>query len=114
MLIIRDFRPEDLSSVSAIIEDVFNRFYNANFYVSIYESWRSGFLVAESESGIVGVLAAMLSVPKEARILLMAVRPEYRDTDTSTGNHNLRAVENFPCLVNHFHLFQVISVRPEC
>lgn len=79
MLLIRDFRYDDLTSVAGIVSSVFNRFYNDSFYESIYESWRDGFLVVESENGIMGVLTAMISAPKEARILLMAVRPEYRN-----------------------------------
>ncbi len=79
MLLIRDFRYEDLTPVAKIISSVFNRQYNDSFYESIYESWRKGFLIAQSENGIVGVLAAMIPVPKEARILLMAVRPVYRN-----------------------------------
>lgn len=79
MLLIRDFRYEDLPSVAGIVSSIFSRQYNDTFYESIYESWRAGFLVAHSENGIVGMLAAMIPVPKEARILLMAVRPEYRN-----------------------------------
>lgn len=79
MLLIRDFRYEDLSSVAGIVSSIFSRHYSDGFYESIYESWRTGFLVAQSENGIVGMLAAMIPAPKEARILLMAVRPEYRN-----------------------------------
>ena len=79
MLLIRDFRYEDLPLVANIIQSVFNRYYNDSFYESIYESWREGFLIAQSENGIVGVLAAMIPAPKEARILLMAVQPQYRN-----------------------------------
>ncbi len=79
MLLIRDFRYEDLPSVAGIVSGIFSRQYNDTFYESIYESWRAGFLVAQSENGIVGMLAAMIPAPKEARILLMAVRPDYRN-----------------------------------
>jgi len=79
MLLIRDFRYEDLTMVANIVQKVFNRYYNDSFYESIYESWREGFLVAQSENGIVGVLAAMIPAPKEARILLMAVQPQCRN-----------------------------------
>jgi ribosomal-protein-alanine N-acetyltransferase len=85
MLMIRDFHPKDLPSVSAIVSDVFNRDYNPNFYLSLYEGWKSGFLVSEDLKGIVGVLASMISGPKEARILLMAVRPQFRGKGIGTG-----------------------------
>jgi ribosomal-protein-alanine N-acetyltransferase len=79
MLLIRDFRYDDIRSVAGIVSGVFNRHYSDGFYESIHESWREGFLVAHSENGMVGLLAAMISAPKEARILLMAVKPEYRN-----------------------------------
>ena len=67
-----------------MIADTFNRNYNPEFYLSILERWPSGFLVVEDERGLVGVLAAVISAPKEARILLMAVRPIYRKRGIGT------------------------------
>lgn len=78
MLLIRNFRKSDLLQVSNIIAAEFNRNYASDFYMNLFERWNGGFLVAEDERGIVGVLVAMLSQPKESRILLMAVIPEYR------------------------------------
>jgi ribosomal-protein-alanine N-acetyltransferase len=84
MLLIRDFHTKDLQQVSSLIVDTFNRHYNPEFYLSFMERWRSGFLVAEDERGIIGVLTAMISVPKEGRILLMAVQPSYRNRGIGT------------------------------
>ncbi len=84
MLLIRDFRSQDLSQVTSLIAETFNRNYNPNFYFSIMEGWERGFLVVEDKSGVVGVLAAVISAPKEARILLMTVRPEYRNRGVGT------------------------------
>lgn len=81
---IRNFSPKDLSEVTALIADTFNRNYNPDFYLSLFEKWRGGFLIAEDEKGVVGVLVAMISAPKEARILLMAVRPVYRNRSIGT------------------------------
>ena len=78
MLLIRNFRKKDLQQVTDIIAREFNRNYNPDFYLSLYERWNNGFLIAEDERGVVGVLVAMLSQPKESRILLMAVKPEFR------------------------------------
>jgi ribosomal-protein-alanine N-acetyltransferase len=78
MLLIRNFREKDLKQVTNLIADEFNRNYNPDFYFSLYERWNGGFLIAEDERGVVGVLVAMLSQPKEARILLMAVKPQFR------------------------------------
>ncbi len=79
MLLIRTFHPKYLSQVTALIADTFDRHYKSEFYLSLLESWKEGFLVVEDEKGVVGVLAAMISAPKEARVLLMAIRPEHRN-----------------------------------
>jgi ribosomal-protein-alanine N-acetyltransferase len=84
MLLIRDFKKKDLEDVSALISDTFGRNYNPEFYFAIWERWRSGFLVVENEQGIIGCLAAVISAPKEARIILMAVRPEHRNRGIGT------------------------------
>jgi ribosomal-protein-alanine N-acetyltransferase len=84
MLLIRNFNPQDLSQVTALVADTFNRNYNPDFYLSLFEKWGGGFLIAEDEKGLVGVLVAMISAPKEARILLMAVRPVYRNRSIGT------------------------------
>ncbi len=84
MHVIRDFHPDDLPQVSSLIAATFNRDYNQSFYLTIYEAWRGGFLVAEDEKGIIGVLVAVIFAPKETRILLMAVRPESRNRGIGT------------------------------
>jgi ribosomal-protein-alanine N-acetyltransferase len=84
MLLIRTFKKSDIPQVTSIISDTFGRNYNSNFYLSIFEKWEGGFLVAQSEREIVGVLTAMISAPKEARILLMATRPQYRNRGMGT------------------------------
>ncbi len=84
MLLIRDFHTKDLKPVTALIADTFDRNYNPEFYLSILERMPNGFLIVEDEHGMVGVLAAVISAPKEARILLMAVRPIYRNRGIGT------------------------------
>lgn len=84
MLLLRDFRPKDLSDVSVLIADTFNRNYTPEFYLSLQERWNGGFLVAEGEKGVIGVLVGVISAPKEARILLMAVRPIHRNRGIGT------------------------------
>ena len=129
MLLLRDFRYDDLRSVAGIVSSIFNRHYNDSFYESMYESWRDGFLVAQSENGIVGMLAAMISAPKEARILLMAVRPEYRNrgigrsmlaefTERCFGN-DLKVINLEVRITNDYAIrfyrnqgFEVVSVIP--
>ncbi len=84
MLLIRDFKEKDLKDVSALITETFNRSYNPEFYLAIRDRWKSGFLVVEDERGVVGTLAAVISAPKEARILLMAIQMEHRNRGMGT------------------------------
>ncbi|UCG69889.1 MAG: ribosomal protein S18-alanine N-acetyltransferase [Thermoplasmata archaeon] len=84
VLLIRDFHPKDLQQVTALIAETFNRNYNPEFYLSLMQRWGSGFMVAEDERGVIGVLTAMISAPKEGRILLMAVQPSYRNRGIGT------------------------------
>ncbi|UCE39191.1 MAG: GNAT family N-acetyltransferase [Thermoplasmata archaeon] len=84
MMLIRDFREKDLVHVSNLVVETFNRNYNPEFYISLFERWKRGFLVVEDERGVVGVLVAAISAPKEARILLMAIRPEHRGKGIGT------------------------------
>lgn len=78
MLVIRNFKREDLGEVSSLIAKTFNRNYNPEFYLSLYERWHDGFFIARDTHDIIGVCIAMISAPKTARILLMAVRGDYR------------------------------------
>jgi ribosomal protein S18 acetylase RimI-like enzyme len=78
MLLIRNFKKEDLDQVNSLISNEFARNYNTDFYLSIASRWKDGFLVAQDKIGIIGMCASVISAPKTARILLMVVRPDYR------------------------------------
>lgn len=78
MLLIRNFKKEDLEQVDSLISNEFNRTYNSDFYLSILNRWNDGFLVAQDKIGIIGMCACVISAPKTARILLMVIRPDYR------------------------------------
>ena len=79
MLVIRNFKRDDLLEVASLIAKTFNRNYNPEFYLALYDRWHDGFLIAHDNHGIIGVCVAMISAPKTARILLMAVRTEHRN-----------------------------------
>jgi ribosomal-protein-alanine N-acetyltransferase len=79
MLVIRNFKRDDILEVSSLIAKTFNRNYDPEFYLSVYERWHDGFLIAHDTHGVIGVCVAMISAPKTARILLMAVRNEHRN-----------------------------------
>jgi ribosomal-protein-alanine N-acetyltransferase len=79
MLLIRNFKKEDLEQVDSLISNEFARNYNSDFYLSISSRWPEGFIVAQDKIGIMGMCAVVISAPKTARILLMVIRPDYRN-----------------------------------
>ncbi len=97
MLVIRNFKRDDLLDVSSLIAKTFKRNYNPEFYLSLYDRWQDGFLVAHDTHGVIGVCVAMISAPKTARILLMAVQSQHRNR--GIGAQMLKELIN-RCILN--------------
>ncbi|HYS72068.1 MAG TPA: GNAT family N-acetyltransferase, partial [Thermoplasmata archaeon] len=74
MLRVRQFTAQDLPAVAAIVKDALRENYPTSLYLDIHRWWRDGFLVAEMGGAVVGFLAAVVSQPQVARILMLAVR----------------------------------------
>jgi ribosomal-protein-alanine N-acetyltransferase len=79
MLLIRNFKKDDLEQVNTLVSNEFARSYNPDFYLSLYSRWHDGFLIAQDKLGVIGMCASVICAPKTARILLMTVRPDYRN-----------------------------------
>jgi len=75
---VRQFSPTDLPAVAAIVKDSLRENYPASLYLDIHRWWRDGFLVAENGGSVVGFLAAVVSAPQTARILMLAVYGPWR------------------------------------
>jgi len=78
MFVIRRFRGEDLPQVVAMVESVFRERYEIPMYMNLFNSWPDGFRVVEHERSIVAFLLGMVSGPRQARVLLLAVHPGFR------------------------------------
>jgi ribosomal-protein-alanine N-acetyltransferase len=79
MFIIRNFKPEDLDQVLQITFESFPERYNPNVFINIYQAFPEGFLVAEKiPNAIVGFLLGVKTSWGAAKILLIAVKSEYR------------------------------------
>ena len=78
VLRVRPFSPQDLPPVSAIVRDALRENYPTSLYLDIHRWWRDGFLVAEEGSSVVGFLAAVVSAPQLARVLMLAVYGTWR------------------------------------
>ena len=64
--------------MAAIVKDALRENYPTSLYLDIHRWWRDGFLVAEERGADVGFLAAVVSSPAQARILMLAVYSTWR------------------------------------
>ncbi|MFQ6128368.1 MAG: GNAT family N-acetyltransferase [Thermoplasmata archaeon] len=85
MLRIREFSPTDLKIVRSISQKALRERYSRDFFLRIYEWWRSGFVVAEMSGTIVGVLVATKTTSTTARILILVVREGFRSRGIGTA-----------------------------
>lgn len=77
-MLVREFVPGDIQAVSRVVEKSLGERYEPSLYMTIHNLWHEGFLVLEDDGAIVGFVAAVVSAPKAARILMLAVVPEIR------------------------------------
>ncbi len=73
---IREFRYQDLPEIMKIAEESLTERYMPTLFLDIYEHWPKGFLVAITNAPV-GFIAGS-KYEKEARILMLAVKKEYR------------------------------------
>jgi len=78
VFILRNFRPHDLDQVSSLVEKCLREQYSHSFYLTIFNIWPNGFIVAEHENRIIGVLVGVVSAPKEGRVLILGVDENMR------------------------------------
>ena len=74
---IRRFENSDLQAVLEISEIALQTIYEPRFYISIKEAWPDGFMVAGERGRVVGFIAGTIS-HEDARILMLAVHPDFR------------------------------------
>jgi ribosomal-protein-alanine N-acetyltransferase len=78
-MLIRKFVPGDTRAVSKVVERSLGENYAPSLYMTVHNLWPDGFLVLEGEAGIIGFVAAVVSAPKAARVLMLAVDPDHRN-----------------------------------
>ncbi len=88
MILIRNFKLEDLSEVTALVKETFDEYYKPETYMALMSAWNDGFIVAEDEGRIIGLLLATIPSPREARILIMAVEKNWRSRGLGTSMMN--------------------------
>ncbi len=78
MILIRPFSPTDIPAVMKIVSESLGETYPPSLYLTIHSLWRDGFLVLFEDDRIVAFVAAVPAGEKVARVLMLAVSPEYR------------------------------------
>ena len=76
---LRGFRPSDVPSIAAIVEEALHEHYDPSLYASLGAEWPAGFLVAvDPRDTPVGFLLGVSQVPGEGRVLMFAVERSWR------------------------------------
>ncbi len=83
-MLIRSFRPTDLWAVYDLASNNLKERYNPSVFTELSPYWPNGFLVVEEMGRIVGFLFGILSSEVECRVLMLAVKKEYRNHGIGT------------------------------
>jgi [ribosomal protein S18]-alanine N-acetyltransferase len=83
-VLIRYFRPSDVWAVYELASNNLKERYNPTIFTELSPYWPNGFLVIEDMGRIVGFLFGILSSEMESRVLMLAVKKEYRNKGLGT------------------------------
>jgi ribosomal-protein-alanine N-acetyltransferase len=83
-VLIRYFRPSDVWAVYELASDNLKEQYNPTVFTELSIYWPSGFLVVEEMGRIIGFLFGIMSSEEECRVLMLAVKKEYRNRGIGT------------------------------
>ncbi len=78
MALVRGFRPADFERIVAIEREAFGE-YNPFLFMTAYEAFPDGFLVAEHDGNVVGFVITVFVAPFEVKILSIAVDRRYQN-----------------------------------
>lgn len=101
---IRRFSITDIHSVTRVIKNSLGEIYPPSLYLTLHGIWPDGFMIAEENGQVTGLVAAVESEKRVARVLILAVLPEHRGR--SHGSALLRKLED-RCLAGAFHAIKL-------
>ena len=78
MALVRGFRPADFERIVGIEREAFGE-YNPLLFMTAYEAFPDGFLVAEHDGNVVGFVITVFVAPFEVKILSIAVDRRYQN-----------------------------------
>ena len=83
-VLIRYYRPSDVWAVYELASNNLKERYNPTIFTDLSSYWPNGFLVAEDMGRIVGFLFGIMSSEIESRVLMLAVKKEFRNHGLGT------------------------------
>lgn len=78
-MLIRKFKHGDIFTVMRLVNEIFQEDYDPQILFGFYNEWQDGFIVAEENNEILGLVVGSLPEPTRARILILAVEEPYRN-----------------------------------
>jgi len=78
MIVIRPFSPTDVPAVMTVVKQSLGETYPPSLYLTVYNLWSDGFQLLLHDGRVVAFIAAVPTGTKVARILMLAVIPEFR------------------------------------
>jgi ribosomal-protein-alanine N-acetyltransferase len=83
-VLIRYFSPADVWIVHELASNNLMEQYSPTIFTELSPYWPNGFLVVEDMGRVVGFLFGIMSSQVESRILMLAVKKEYRNHGVGT------------------------------
>jgi ribosomal-protein-alanine N-acetyltransferase len=78
-MLIRKFKRGDIFTAMRMINETFQEDYDPQVLFGFYNEWKDGFIVAEENNDVAGLIIGSMPEPTRARILILAVEVAYRN-----------------------------------
>ncbi len=106
LALVRGFRPSDFERIVAIEKEAFGE-YNPLLFMTAYEAFPDGFLVAEHDGYVVGFVITVFVAPFDVKILSIAVDKRYQNR----GFASMLLINLFTVLRSRGFLRLLLEVR---
>lgn len=78
MVVVRNFRYDDLDRIADIVSSSLGEYYPKSLYLEKSSDWQNGFIVGVEGGRVVAMLLGIVQGKFETRILMFAVEKSYR------------------------------------